>query len=683
MNKKILVRQHDIKDCGPCCLLSIIKYYNGYIPLEKIKLDTKTDKNGTTALNIINTSIKYGFTAKGIKLKNLDINNTYFPFIAHIVTKNGLNHFVVIYKIKNKKIYIMDPSQGFIKKQIEEFYQEWTNIILIFKPYKKIPIYNSNNSLKKLFFDCFHLEKNVILKIIFFDIFITLLSIILGYYIQIVISMIEDNYLNTLIFVIIIFLIFNIFKLILEYYKNMMAIYLSKNIDINFIKEFLNHLFHLPLNTINSRTSGEILTRYQEIQSIKELFTNIFISLVLDLFLIIGSGIILYFIESKLFFILFIVGLLYTIFSIFINPLIFKKINNNIELETEFNSSLSEKVDYIESLKNLNIIDKELDKLTKKYISYEKNNFENNLFFNFFISSKDFINDIGIFIVTSLGIYFIYNNKISLLSFITFTTLINYFLEPLKRIIDQLPRYNYIKLSYIKISEFLNINKEKEGVIENFYLGDITFENISYSYDNFQNIIKNLNMIIKKNSHVKIFGPSGCGKSTLFQMLNKNIIGYQGEIKINNINIKDYSINTLRNNILYVSQREVIFTDSILNNITLEKDISKEELNKIIDITEVDKIINKKSLRLDTYLYDGGYNLSGGERQRIILARSLVLKPKILILDESLSEIDSKSEINILSNIDKYLKDTTIIYISHTNTKSFNNVINMELLYGK
>ena len=176
-------------------------------------------------------------------------------------------------------------------------------------------------------------------------------------------------------------------------------------------------------------------------------------------------------------------------------------------------------------------------------------------------------------------------------------------------------------------------------------------------------------------------GPSGCGKSTLCKILNKSINDYQGEVIIDNINIKDYSINTIKKNILYVSQTEKVFSDTIKNNITLNKYVSLKELNEVLEITKVNEIIAKKSLRLDSYLYDSGYNLSGGERQRIILARSLLRKPKILILDESLSEMDKELETEILSNIDRYLTNTTLIYISHTNNNYFKTSYEMSESY--
>ena len=158
-------------------------------------------------------------------------------------------------------------------------------------------------------------------------------------------------------------------------------------------------------------------------------------------------------------------------------------------------------------------------------------------------------------------------------------------------------------------------------------------------------------------------------------MLNHNINDYEGNITINNINIKDYSLSTLRKNILYVSQNETLFSDTIYNNIVLNNEVSKEELNRIMKITKVDELIKKKSLRLESMLYDNGFNISGGEKQRIILARSLISKPNILILDESLSETDKKTEKYILDEIDKNFKDMTIIYITHTPNNSFKNII--------
>lgn len=683
MNKRYIVKQNDIKDCGICCLESIIKYYNGFIPLETLRMDTKTANNGTTAYNLIKTAKKYGFNAMGKKNINLNNKNIILPAIAHIITDKGLNHFVVIYKISDKFVYLMDPAKGYIKEKKEIFEKKWTNIILIFKPYKKIPLYKNQKNLKNLFLSIVSNQKKLILQIIITNIFITILSIISSYYFKIVISSLENNYINSTIFIIIIFLILNIYKIYFHYVKNNLSIYLNKNIDLLIIPEFISHIIKLPLNVITSRTTGEILTRVRELNNIKELFSEVLITILLNVFLSLGSIFFLYNISSQLFLILCIIAFIYIIIGTTTSPIILKKLNDNIDLETEFNSLLSEKVDSIESIKNLSIISKETDKLENSYADFQENTFNYSKFLNIIITVKKIINDIGVFFISSYGIFLINQNKLTLLSLITFNMLISYFIEPVEETIDLIPKYLLIKLSVSKISEFINIETENIGNLEKFSNGDIEFQHISYTYDDYNKIINDLSLKIKSKSHVIIKGGTGSGKSTLCKMINHNINDYHGNILINGINIKDYSLKTLRKNILYVSQREKIFNDTILNNITINKKVTKEELKEILNITKVNEIIDKKSLRLESILYDEGFNLSGGEKQRIILARAILLKPEILILDESLSEVDSNTETEILNNIDKYLKDTTIIYISHTNTNCFKNIIEMDNINDK
>lgn len=678
MNKRLIVKQQDIRDCGICCLESIIKYYNGYIPLERLRLDTKTGTNGTTALNLIKTAQKYGFNALGRKDLTLDSEELLLPAIAHTITPKGLNHFVVIYKKDSKYVSIMDPAKGYIKLSREEFQNNWTNIILIFKPFKQIPLYKIKNNLKELFIKIIIQEQSLIRQIIISSIILTILSIIISYYFKIVITSIETNYINTTYFIIGIFLILHIFKLYFTHFRNTLAIYLNKNIDISIIPDFISHIFNLPLNVINSRTSGEILTRIRELSNIKELFSEIFITIILDLILCLSCSYLLYNINSKLFFILCIISIFYIITGLSLNPTIISSINDNIDLETEFNSSLSEEISSLESIKNLNLTSLKIDDLTNSYVNYQESSFTYYQRLNMIEIIKKSINEIGLFIITSYGVYLIYQNQLNILSLITFNTLLTYFIEPISNTLNLLPRFNFIKLSIIKIGEFLNLSPEKLGHQESLIPGDIQFKNITYSYDNFHQILQNITLNIKQNSHNIIVGSTGSGKTTLMKMLNLNISDYKGKITINDINIKDYSLKTLRNSIIYISQREKLFTDTILNNLTLYQDISPFELKNVLNITKVNEIIDKKALRLESIIYNEGYNLSGGERQRLILARSLLKHPQILIMDESLSEVDKKTETEILKSLDKYLPNTTIIYISHTNSKCFSNIIKLE-----
>ena len=682
MQRKLIVRQNDIKDCGICCLESIIRYYDGYIPLEKLRNDTRTDKKGTNAYNILEAATKYGFTTKGYRVDKLN-EDTILPAIAHIVTEKGYNHFVVIYKITKNKVYLMDPGQGFTKEDLNNFKKKWTNVLLIFKPFRTIPKYKEFTPLNRILLETMKGEKKLLIPIIIKSFIITFLSIIASYFLKSVIFISESYQVSTIILLIISFLFITLVKNLLEYEKNNLTIYLNKNINIKIMCDFLEHIFKLPLKSISSRTSGEILTRINDINDLKDLFSSLVIYTTLNIPLLIISSIFLYSINSRLYIVLFLSTIIYLICNISLMPLLVKKIEENINYRTEYNSTTGEYLEAIETIKNNNITDSIISKVEDKFCRYEKNTFEYSKLLNIYITIKNNIIDLTNLLIIIIGFYLINKNTIQLLSLVTFINLSSLYLNPIEELVNLIPKYLLTNQSWNKINEFLSIEHEKEGKLEEFTNGDIEFNNIKYSYNNDDTLINDISFRIKGNSGNTIKGPSGIGKSTLMKMLVRDIDEYKGDVKINGINIKDYSIKTIRENITYVSQREKILSDTIKNNITLDKEISPNELNKIINITKVDDILNNKTMRLDTILYDEGINLSGGERQRIILARSIAKKPKILILDESLSEIDSLKEKAIIKQIKNYLKESTIIYISHKNLASYKNIIEIKKKHAK
>lgn len=674
----IVVRQRDEKDCGVCALLSIIRHHKGNVPLEKIRLDAKTTNEGTTALNLILASQKYGFEAVGVKLNSIyDIKQ--FPAIAHMNLKKGYTHYVVIEKITKDKIVIMDPAKGKVVMKVNDFICEWSNVVLLFYPKQKIIVLKNEVTIFKLFTRVMKSEKGLVKIIIFVSFLLMLLSILLGYYFQILFSSITNGYsYKYLKIIVVIFLIFTIFKIILSFYRTYLENHLNKNIDCLLNSDFLSHLYNLPLNVITSRNAGEIISRVNDLTSIKNIITEIFMSSTLDLILVVIAVPLLINISKNLFFILFLIIILYFLIGLIFSKVIFKRAYQNISYEADFNNNLIEDIKMINSIKNLNIVSPALKKLESKLTNYLYDSYLLNIVINNEKTLKSIIYEIGFFIINTYGLYLLYKNKILLINIITFNTLLSLFLDPLKNIVDNMPKYCYMKATISKINDFLSLKKEALGDIEDTYGYELRFKNLTYSYNKYENIIKNFNLIIPEGSLILLKGPSGSGKSTICNILNKYIIDYDGNILLGAINIKDLSINTIRKNIIYVNQNENIFSGTIRENIVLDKKISEVDFQYICYLCKIDEIVKKRPLRFETFISPDENNLSGGERQRIILARALLNSFNILLLDEALSEVDMKLELSILKNMRKLYKDKTIIYISHKKyPKIFDNVINL------
>ena len=220
MKQSEIVKQHDLKDCGVCCLLSIIKYYGGYIPLEKLRIDTHTSLEGTTAYNIIETAKNYGFDSYGLYLEEKSLNDLILPAIAH-VTINHLLHFVVIYKINKNNVEIMDPAKGKVKMALNDFKEIWTGNIILFYPKYSLPKTIPKDFFKVFSFQILKLEKKQIVSIIILTAIFTFLTIITSFYLKVGVNLLNEiNDFSVLYYVSISFLVLIFIKIIIYYLKN-------------------------------------------------------------------------------------------------------------------------------------------------------------------------------------------------------------------------------------------------------------------------------------------------------------------------------------------------------------------------------------------------------------------------------------------------------------------------------
>ena len=674
-----IIRQRDEKDCGVCSLLSIIRYYNGNVPLEQLRLDAKTSNEGTTAWNLIVASKKYGFDAMGMQVENIrDIKR--LPAIAHMNLKKGFNHYVVIEKITKDKIILMDPAKGKVIKSLCEFQNEWSGVVLLFYPKQKIVVLKNEVTLFKIFKKIFASEKKIIKIIVLVSFLLTIFTIVLGYYFQMFNSLYMDKYpINYLKVLVIIFSSITCLKLFLTYYRSYLENHLNKNIDCLITSDFLKHLFNLPLKVITSRKSGEILSRVNELTSIKGLITEIFITYSLDFLLVLITTFLLISINSKLFLILFLTTMIYLFIGIITKKSVFEKAYQNISYEAELNNTILENIKMINSIKNLDSVDNTLNKVEEKLTEYLYDTYKLNIYLNKTKIFKISCYEVGQFLISTYGFYLVYNGIINIVDLITFNTLLSFYFEPLKNIIDCIPKYSFMKASISKINDFLSIKKENLGTATATDGYGISINHLKYSYNKYQNILDDVNITINEGQFILLQGASGTGKSTLCNILNKNITDYSGDVILGKLNYKDISIKTIRDNITYVGQNENIFTGTIKENIVLDNKISDIDLNKVCKICKVDDIISKKTFRLESVIGSDEGNISGGEKQRIILARAVLKNSNILILDEALSEVDINLELEILKNIRESYKNKTIIYISHKKYPNiFDEVINME-----
>ena len=681
MKKDYIVIQDGIKECGSACLLSIIRYYGGNISLERLLELTNTNKSGTNFYDMKKAAYEIGLESIGYKIDNIEkLMSIDTPFISQVVIDNYM-HFIVVYKIHNNKITIMDPAKGMIYLSKEELKKIWTGYILTLNPYKKLPEYNQENYLISIIKNTIINNKIMIIKLLSITIITTILTCIYSYHFKVLI----DNYLSinklNIMIIAIIFMIILIIKIISEYLRNNLLLYLNKKIDLSIINITIKKIISLPYSYYKNKTTGETISRINDLFYIKNVISKTITTIFLDIILSLVVLIVLFQINKTMTIYLFIIIIMYFLVFFTYKNIIKKQTNSIQENNAKVNSLLVESISSYETIKGLHLENIFQNKINKQYLNTINNNqelektiYKENLL-------KDLMEGIIILFIIYLGINKVMDKSITLGSLITYNSLLYYFIIPIRNSLEFYKEFYYTKNSIKRINNILDYKYEKLDNKSNLNIkGSILIKNLEFSYNNKNKILKGINLYIKKSSKVLIIGSSGSGKSTLLKILYRYYEIKKDNIYINNNDLLDYKINDIRENITYISQNEFLYTDTIRNNIILNRDIKEEEFIDVCNITYTSDIVKDNILSYDFRLEENGANISGGQRQRIILARSLLKKSKIILIDEGLNEIDIDLERKILKNIFKKYQDKIIIIVSHrlNNIDLYNRVVKLE-----
>ena len=656
------VMQQNYYDCGIASIMTILKYYGISASREKIVGRLNKKNNGYTAYDLVQVARYYGMESYGIKDHIRNIKK--LPAIAHTIKDKNVFHFIVILEINSKKelIKIVDPAEGIKTISFDDFNRITTNIFLIFEGNKCKKI--KDQRFKKEMIKIFQNNKTIILKTIFLSVLCIILSLSFNYYLKIVLK--YNKNLNLLALILVIFINISLLKNFTEFIKNSLMLNLNIKIDKEVTEELTNHILNLPYEYFISKTTGELVTIVEDIENFKQIITKIFIlaivDLILSLVIIIYLSFINIYIGLSMIFIILVLLLITKKFQYIFNDHYIKlkisKINYSSSLINYFTS--------FETIKNLNLSNKICSILSKKYNeSLEKDKMYNKKYYNYNLLISLFT-DIFYLAFIFIALFLVQKNSINILDVVLFSSIFYLIIGLISNINESISMYKVYEVATSRILDCLDVEKEK-FIETNFHkINSISFNNVAYKRENL-NVLKNANLIIKSKDKIYITGQSGIGKSTLMRLLLRYVTPNEGNILIDNIDIKDLDLSFIRENITYIGQNENLFPGTILQNLELV-DSSKKHIEKVSKITLLDTFLEKNNIDYNYQIEESGSNLSGGERKKIILTRGLLHFKNVLILDEVFNEISILEEREILNNLFDEYKDKIVIMISHRNS---------------
>ena len=674
MRYNYLVKQHDITDCAASCIATVCMYYKKEITITKLRDILGTDIKGTTLLGLEDGAKKLGFDTRAIRVDKEGFKQKFtLPAIAHVITKEGLSHFVIVHKIKKEEVIILDPAKGKEKKKIDEFFKIFDGVLLLLIPNNEFnPGKIKGQGILSKFIQLLLPQKSLFIYSIVVSAILTVLGIASAFFNKILMDeILPYNLKNQLNIFVIGFLLLAITQIGLGAIRQHMLLYLSQKIDIPLLLGYFKHVYKLPMKFFASRKVGDILTRFSDAFTIKNILTPVSLSLIMDIVLATVSASILYVMNQKLF----VVILVLTIVSaaliyIFKGP--YKKINlEQMEAGARLNSQIIESLKGIETIKVHAAEENSIEKLELEYIRNLKIAFKEGVLSNIQGSISGAVSSVGNLILMYIGAMMIMKGDITLGSLMAFSTLSGYFMDPIGRLIGLQLSIQEASISLKRISEIYEVEKEQdETEVEKIKLekidGDIELNNITFRYGSRSPVLNDVSIKIPKGKKVALVGESGSGKTTISKLLLKYYTPEEGKINVNDYNIEELDLYNLRENIAYVPQNVELFSGSIKENITLGKtNASYEEIKSACENAGCREFIEKLPGKYGTFLEEAGGGLSGGEKQRIALARALIKKPSFLILDEATSNLDFISEAKIFDTLFKKGRNITMLMIAH------------------
>lgn len=672
--KYCCIKQHGITDCGAACIAIIAKRYGLKIPLLRIRQEAGTDSEGTSVYGIVQASKKLGFDAKAVKVSEQKeiFENLPVPLIAHVVIDNVLLHYVVVHKVSKNFILIADPAKGIVKYQHKEFFDIWTGILILMPPTSSFKKGNETKNIFERFWGLIKMQKILLVKIFIASLLITIFGIGISFYSRILIDEIFPNNLYSKLFnVSITILILVVIKCLTEYFRSILLIYMSQNIDIPLLLGYYNHVINLPMNFFGTRKIGEIISRFNDGSKIREAISTVTITLMLDVLMAIVGGLILYIQNPNLFFICLIPICLYLILVFQFNSKLEKANRHVMEDNAILTAYLVESIEGIETIKAFNIEKRSMEKTEIKFMGLMDSLLKYGKTYNLQELLINLVKGVFSICILWLGAIFVLNGEITVGTLISFNALLVYFVGPIERLINLQPQLQSGVVASDRLGEILDLELEKTlnedyKIKPLFLTGDLILKNINFKYGMKELVLKNINITIKSGQRVALVGGSGSGKTTIAKLLMGFYEIEEGEIILGNYNINNINKETLRDKISYISQEPFFFSGTINENLKFANiNITEKDIIDICKKVKIHDYIISLPLGYETPLEERGSNLSGGQKQRLSIARALLKKPDILIMDEATSNLDSLTERAIQNTFEECLEDITIIMIAH------------------
>lgn len=676
-------RQAEAMDCGPTCLRMIAKHYGKNVSLQRLRELSETTREGASLKSIADSAEKIGFRSLGVKISyKILLEEAPLPCIVHWQQR----HFVVVYKVNDKQVFVADPAQGLIKYEKTEFIHNWIaagssentmeGIALLLEPTPKLnATEEEDEDLPKGFsflYQYLFRYKSFLLQLAIGLLIASILQLVFPFLTQSVVDIgIQNQDMNFIYLVLIAQLFLFIGKTSIEIIRSWILLHLSTRISISLVSDFFIKLMKLPISYFDVKLTGDIMQRINDHQKVESFLTSGSLSVLFSLFNLLIFAAVLWWYDWRIF-LIFLIGS--TIYVIWILLFLKKRKILDYKRFSQLSEEQSKIVEIISGMQDIKLNNAEkqkrwswellqtkLFKISIKNLSLQQKQ----------IVGSNFINEVKNILISFYSAKLVIEGDISLGMMMAVTYIIGQLNSPIQQLISFVYALQDASIALERMSEIHHMkDEEDQSTIKDAHLSaeaSIELRNVSFRYTgSSRTVLKKLNLSIPANKITAIVGVSGSGKTTLLKLLLKFYEPTKGELMVGKQPLKNYSQQYWRSQCGVVMQEGYIFNDTIANNIAVGADfIDSSKLEQAVEISNIKEYIESLPLRYNTKVGVEGIGMSAGQKQRLLIARAIYKDPKLIFFDEATSALDAKNERMIINKLDGYFENKTAVVVAH------------------